>query len=146
MPLCSQNVVENETHIVLKCPLYNPITNQFLLQFENVMLGTLKSSFQLNHQVDISLYLKEATALCPFQRISWFETIITYFLIPSTFCFLDFKINFVSFQCSDRSVKLELTHNEEVRSQVARFLIGALDLTDMWFGKDQKANIIKTRV
>ena len=29
--------------------------------FENVVFGSLKSSFQLDHQVDIGLYLMEAT-------------------------------------------------------------------------------------
>jgi hypothetical protein len=32
--------------------------------FENVVLGSLKSLFQLDRQVDISLYLTEATVLC----------------------------------------------------------------------------------
>ena len=60
---CSYNVVENEAHFVLECPLYNSIRDKFQSLFENVVLGSLKSFFQLDHQVDISLYLTEATAL-----------------------------------------------------------------------------------
>jgi hypothetical protein len=45
-------------------PLYNPIRDKFHSLFENVLLGSLKSFLQLNHQVDISLYLTEAMALC----------------------------------------------------------------------------------
>ena len=29
MPLCSYYAVENETHFVLECPLYNPIKDKF---------------------------------------------------------------------------------------------------------------------
>ena len=61
---CSYNVVEIEPHFVLRYPLYNPIRDKFHSLFENVILGSLKSFFQLNHQVDISLYLTEATSLC----------------------------------------------------------------------------------
>ena len=61
MPLLLFNVVENEAHIVLECPLYNSIRHKF--QLLNVVLGSLGSFFQLDHQVDISLYLKEAIAL-----------------------------------------------------------------------------------
>ena len=43
--------------------LYNPIRNKFP-SFHNVVLGSLKSYIQLNHQVDINLYPMEAIALC----------------------------------------------------------------------------------
>ena len=60
---CSYIVVENEVCFELECPMYNPIWDKFSSLFENVVLGSLKSFFQLDHQVDISLYLTEATAL-----------------------------------------------------------------------------------
>jgi len=60
---CSYNVVENEAHFVLECPLYSSIRDKFQSLFENIVLGSIKSFFQLDHQVDISLYLTEATAL-----------------------------------------------------------------------------------
>lgn len=51
---CFPNVVDNEAHLVLKCPLYNSITRfWFSFLFENVILGSLKS-FQWDHQVDFS--------------------------------------------------------------------------------------------
>ena len=55
--------LENESHFVLECPLYNPIRDKFPSLFENVVLGNLKSFFEFDHQVDNSLYLTEATAL-----------------------------------------------------------------------------------
>ena len=61
---CSYNAVENEAHLeLLECPLYKPIRNKCPSLFEDVGLGSLKSFFQLDHQVDINLYLTKATAL-----------------------------------------------------------------------------------
>ena len=37
--------------------MYNAIREKFPSLLENVVLGSLKSFFQLDHQVDISLYL-----------------------------------------------------------------------------------------
>ena len=42
-------------------PYNKPIRDKFPSQFENVILGSLKSFFQLEHQVDICL--TKATAL-----------------------------------------------------------------------------------
>ena len=61
---------------MLECPLYNSIRDKFQSLFENVVLGSLKSFFQLDHQHDISLYVIEATAL---QRISRFDINMMYF-------------------------------------------------------------------
>ena len=61
---CSYNVIEFEGHFVLECPLYDSIRDKFPSLFENVVLKSLKSFYKLDHQVDISLYLTEATALC----------------------------------------------------------------------------------
>ena len=57
------NVVENEAHFMLEYPLYKPIRFKFPSLFENVILECLKSFFQLDHQVNISLCLMEVTAL-----------------------------------------------------------------------------------
>ena len=43
-------------------PYYKPIRDKFSSLFENVFLGSLKSFFQLDNQVDISIYLTEVTA------------------------------------------------------------------------------------
>ena len=48
---------------MLECPLYNSIRDKFPSLFENVVPGSLKSFFQLNQQVNISLYPTEVTAL-----------------------------------------------------------------------------------
>jgi hypothetical protein len=50
MPLCSYNAVGNEAHFMLECPLYKPIRDTFPSLFENAVLESLKSLFQLNHQ------------------------------------------------------------------------------------------------
>ena len=44
------NAVENETHFVLECP----VRDKFPSLIENIVLGSLKSFFQLYHQVDIN--------------------------------------------------------------------------------------------
>ena len=56
---CSSNVVENEAHFVLECPLYNQIRDKFSSLSENVVPRTwiIKSFFQLDQQVNISLCL-----------------------------------------------------------------------------------------
>ena len=53
----------HEAHFVLELPLYNPIIGNFSSLFENVVVGNLKSFFQLDHQVDITLYFTEAAKL-----------------------------------------------------------------------------------
>jgi hypothetical protein len=70
--LCSYNAVASEAHFVLECPLYNPIKVKFPSIFENVVLESLKSFFQLDDQVNIRLYTTEATALCHSRKlIGW---------------------------------------------------------------------------
>lgn len=59
---CSYN--ENESKFVLECPLYNSNGDKFFYLFDNVTLQILKSFFLLNHQVNPSLCLREASALC----------------------------------------------------------------------------------
>ena len=66
---CFYNEVGNEAHFVLERPLHNPIRDKFPSLFENVVLGSLKSFIQMNHQVDISRYLTEATTLCPCKEL-----------------------------------------------------------------------------
>lgn len=56
----------------------DPIRDKFLSLFENIVLGSHKSFFQSNHQIRISLYLREAPALCHSREISWFRTILMY--------------------------------------------------------------------
>ena len=43
--------------------IYNPINDTILALFKNILLGSLKYLFQLEQQVNISLYLTDATAL-----------------------------------------------------------------------------------
>ena len=65
----SYNVIGNEAHFVLECPLHNPSRDKSPSLFENVVVGTLKSFIQLDHQVDVSLYLTETTTLCPCREL-----------------------------------------------------------------------------
>ena len=63
---CAYNVVENKAHFLLECPL---LDISFLL-FENVILGSLKSFFQLDPQVDVGHYVTKLTALCYFKKLA----------------------------------------------------------------------------
>jgi hypothetical protein len=47
---------------MLECTLFNYVTNKIRSLFENVILGRLKSVFQLDHQIDVNFYLMEATS------------------------------------------------------------------------------------
>ena len=49
---------------MLECSLYNSMEDTFQLRFENAVLGSLKSFFQLDYQVDISFYLMDDIAIC----------------------------------------------------------------------------------
>ena len=55
---CSHKVVEDEAHFVLECTLSNSISEKFHPLIQNVVLGSFKSFFQLNQQVNLSHYLK----------------------------------------------------------------------------------------
>ena len=52
---CSYNIiVENEAHFVLDFPYTTPLEIKLKSSFENAISSSLKSFFQLDHQVDIS--------------------------------------------------------------------------------------------
>ena len=53
---------------MLECPSHNPIRDKIPSIFENVVPKNLKSFFQLDHQVDISLYLTETTVLATLEN------------------------------------------------------------------------------
>ena len=67
---CSYDVGEIEALVGVEwgwsVPYITPL-EKFQTLFQKIILGSLKSFFQLDHQVEISLYLTEATAL----RHSW---------------------------------------------------------------------------
>ena len=90
----SCNALENEAHFVMECHLY--IRDKFPSLFENVILGCLKSFFQLDHEVGVSLFLTKATTLCHFRELASMNCHSTFNSI-SLFGFPDFKINFISF-------------------------------------------------
>ena len=96
---CSYNAIEHEAHCVLQCPLYNPIRDKFQSLFENVVSGSFKSFFQLDHQVDINLHLMEAigaTAFCHSRELTSLKLSWCIFSPIGLFCFPDFKMNFIS--------------------------------------------------
>lgn len=49
---------------MLECSFYDSIRDRFLFLFENAVLRSVESFYQLDHRVDISRYLIEACALC----------------------------------------------------------------------------------
>ena len=89
---CSYNVVENEARFVLERPLHKSIRDEFPSLFENVIIGNPKSFFQMDHQVSISLYLTEATALRHSKELAGLKpSWCTFRFIISFLDFLDFK-------------------------------------------------------
>ena len=76
--------------------LYNLIRNKFSSLCKSVVLGSFRSFFQLNHQVDISLYLTEATALRHSREVVGLEPSWCTFNFISFFDALNFKINILS--------------------------------------------------
>ena len=48
---------------MLECPLYHSINDKLQSLFEDVILKSLESFFQLDHPVDIGLTLTDAIAL-----------------------------------------------------------------------------------
>ena len=48
----------------MECPLYNSIRDTFTSLFQIVVLGSIKSSFQLDHQVNINLCLTKGEFPC----------------------------------------------------------------------------------
>ena len=71
---CCQKAVKNEACFVWECHLYNSI--------EDVVLGSLKFLFQLDHQVGISIYLAKATPLHHSKELALFWQHLDEFLIP----------------------------------------------------------------
>ena len=89
-------IVENEAHFVLECSLYNPIRDKFPSLFENVLLGSFKSFFQFDQQVNICFYLTEATALRHSRESTGLKPSLCTFNPISLFNFPDSRINFTS--------------------------------------------------
>ena len=77
-----------------KCSLYNLIKDKLPLQIHNIVPGRLKSFLQLDHQVGISLYLVEATALCHCREVVGLKPSRCTFNPIRLFGFLDFEIRF----------------------------------------------------
>ena len=92
---CISNLDES-THFVLECPLYGPISDKFQSLFEKVILGSLKFFFQLDQQVDISLYLMKATAFCHSRELAGSTPPWCIFDPHKIFGFLDSKFDLIS--------------------------------------------------
>ena len=83
---------------MLECSLYNPIKDKFPSLIENVVLGSLKSFFQLDQQVDINHYLIEATVLRHSRELVGLKPSRCALNPISLFGFPDFKINLFHFK------------------------------------------------
>ena len=95
----SYGTFENKVHLVLECPLYNPIRGKFLSLFEKVVPRSLESFFQVD-QVDIALYNMEATTLhhstTQMKTVGLKPSWRTFNHIK-LFCFPNSKLNFITF-------------------------------------------------
>ena len=74
-------------------PYITPLKVSFPSLFENVVLRSLKSFFQSDHQVDISLYITRAPALHHFRKLVGLKPCLCTFNPISLFGFSDCKIN-----------------------------------------------------
>jgi hypothetical protein len=74
---CFCNIVENEAYFVLECPLYNSLRDKFQSLFKKVLLKSL----QLDHQVEFSLYLTEATTLRHSRELAYHLSLVEYELL-----------------------------------------------------------------
>ena len=72
--------------------MFYPTRDKFPSLLENVVLGSLESFFQLDHQMDINLYLMEATALCHSRELASLKPSWCTFNPISLFGFPDFKL------------------------------------------------------
>ena len=95
---CSYGEIKNKAHFMLECPIYIPITHKFPSLSENAVLGSLKSFFQSDQQVNISLYLKEASTLRHSKKLNDLKSSWCAFNPISLFGFPDFKINLISLE------------------------------------------------
>ena len=87
-------------HFVLESPVYKLIRSleiKFSSLLENEVWRSIKSFFQLDYQVDISLYLPEAAALHHSKESTNLKPSSCAFSPIDLFGFPDFKINFISF-------------------------------------------------
>jgi hypothetical protein len=65
---CSYNAIESRHALCWSVPYITSLEINFHRHLKNVILGSPKSLFQLDHQVSISLYLTEESAL-PHYRV-----------------------------------------------------------------------------
>lgn len=109
--------MENELHFVFEGPLYNSFTDFiywliYLYLFQNVVPGSFKSFFQLDYQVDISLYLTRIIIFQYFRELvslssSWCTLSPITFLAsrtPSPIWFHHYQ-NWTSIFCTMRRLK-----------------------------------------
>ena len=89
---CPQNIIGADQ------PSKSCIRDRFPSLFQIVVLGSLKFSYQSDHQVDISLSHMEAIALHSFKRNEFFNIISMCFESHKPCGFLDFKTNFISLE------------------------------------------------
>jgi hypothetical protein len=95
---CSCDVVENEALCARMSLCITPLDISFKLHlFDNAILGSLKSLFQLHHQVNISLHLTKATALPHPRELVCLTSLWCTFSSHKPLGFSDVTIVFISF-------------------------------------------------
>ena len=103
----SYNAVENEAHFVLEYP---HIKDRFPLLSENAVLESLRSFFRFDRQVEIILYVTQATTLCHSKDLAGYMTQSRCtFGSHWPFGFPNFKINFVHW------IDTTVNTNDEIR-------------------------------
>ena len=95
-------LIKTNAHFVLEYPLvYNSIRDKFQSLSQNVVLGNLKSFFQLDHQAYIGLYVTEPPHSTTLRNYPVWNEPAQYAFSPGhykSFGFpADSRINFISF-------------------------------------------------
>ena len=79
-PLGGFSQIREWIALIVMSPLYNSVENKFASLFKNVVLGNLKSFFQLDHQVDTrsttTWYYLESVALKP-SWCTWLAVLVS---------------------------------------------------------------------
>lgn len=70
-------MLENKSHLVLECPLHEPIRGRFPTLFKYVLLGRLKFFNEVDYHVDIGCFLIGFTA-----SICYYKELISLTLEP----------------------------------------------------------------
>ena len=87
----THNVVQIEAHFIMEQPLHNSTRDKFPFIFKDAILDSLKSFFQLDHQVDVNISHIKATPSITLEFSNLFDTVSMLFKLCKPYDFLDME-------------------------------------------------------